>query len=84
MKRGEKILIEHIAPHRELTRRVIQLAAKSNISDDAIEQYVRKHFRLALLNERETTKLNRLNRSKMHAKRLSKASIKLIARRGNA
>lgn len=73
---GQKVLIEHVNPHRALTRLAIaQIEAGS--SEAEFLDFVRSHFQLALLTETETIRLNKLNRSKITADRLASAGIRL-------
>ena len=72
--RGNKILIEHVSPLRDLTRRAIHKI--DELDDDGFAKFVKKHFRLVLLTPEETAQLNRQNRSEMSTKRL--AGIKMV------
>ena len=74
---GQKVLIEHVNPHRELTRLAIK-KLESGATDPEFLEFVRTHFQLALLTEDETTRLNKLNRSKIDPARLSSAGIRLF------
>jgi hypothetical protein len=74
--RGDKVLIEHVSPVRDLTRRAIDKI--DELDDDGFAKYVKKHFRLVLLTPEETARLNRQNRSKISSKRL--AGIKMAKR----
>lgn len=75
---GQKVLIEHVNPHRELTRMAIA-RIEEGASDAEFLDFVQSQFRLALLTQEETTRLNRMNRSKMSADRLAAAGIRLAA-----
>ena len=73
---GTKVLIEHVSPHRALTRTVIaQIDAGAN--NDEFVAFLKAHFQLALLTEAETQRLNRHNRSKLTPDRLKSAGISL-------
>lgn len=74
---GQKVLIEHVNPLRALTRLAIEKLEKG-ASDSEFLEFVRTHFQLALLTEDETSRLNKLNRSKIHPERLSSAGIRLF------
>jgi hypothetical protein len=74
--RGDKVLIEHVSPVRDLTRKAIDKI--DELDDDGFARFVKKHFRLVLLTPEETTRLNRQNRSKMSSKRL--VGIKMAKR----
>jgi hypothetical protein len=71
---GGRVFIEHISPHRALTRLAIgQIAA--GVDDEAFMAFVRAHFKLALLTRAETDRLNRINRSRIAHDRLQAAGI---------
>ena len=74
---GKKVLIEHVNPHRALTRLAIE-KIESGATDSEFLEFVRTHFQLALLTEDETVRLNKQNRSKIDPDRLSSAGISLI------
>ena len=76
---GQRVLIEHVNPLRALTRMAIA-KIEEGASDSEFLAFVRSHFQLALLTEAETTRLNKLNRSKIASDRLVSAEIRLIAR----
>jgi hypothetical protein len=71
--RGEKVLIEHVSPVRDFTRRAIDKI--DELDDGGFAKFVKRHFRLVLLTPEETVQLNRQNRSKMSSNRL--AGIKM-------
>ena len=77
---GQRVLIEHVSPHRALTRMAIT-KIESKVSDSDFLEFVRSHFQLALLTEAETIRLNALNRSRFDPDRLASAGIRLVARR---
>lgn len=70
---GNKVLIEHVAPHRDLTGRAINEI--ENSTDGEFEEFVRANYKLALLTPAEVERLNRQNRSLMEEKRLERAGI---------
>jgi hypothetical protein len=76
---GERVLIEHVNPHRALTRLVIG-RIEAGATDEQIAAFVKEHFQLALLTESETNKLNRINRSKIDPNRLINAGILLVVK----
>jgi hypothetical protein len=78
---GEKVLIEHVSPHRALTRLAIE-QVEAGASDEAFTSFVKANFQLALLTEAETIRLNKLNRSKITSDRLTSAGIALAVRSG--
>lgn len=67
--RGDKVLIEHVSPVRDFTRRAIDKI--DELDDDGLAKFVKRHFRLVLLTPQETARLNRENRSKMSKDRLA-------------
>ena len=75
-KAGERVLIEHVSPHRALTRLAIE-KIEAEASDDDFTDFVKGHFQLALLTQDETQRLNKLNRSKIDPERLKSAGISL-------
>lgn len=75
-KAGERVLIEHINPHRALTRLAIE-KIEAKASDADFETFVKASFRLALLTQEETLHLNKLNKSKIDPDRLKIAGITL-------
>lgn len=74
---GKKVLIEHVNPHRELTRKAIE-KIEDGLTDSEFIEFVSSHFKLALLTETEMTHLNKQNRSKIDPDRLVNAGIKLV------
>jgi hypothetical protein len=78
-RNGSRVVIEHVSPLRALTQRTIERVLAGN-SDDKLIAYVKRHYRLALLTPDEMAGLNKLNRSKMDARRLERGNIKLQAR----
>jgi hypothetical protein len=71
---GEQVLIEHVSPHRALTRLAIEQVVAGE-TDEAFSVFVRTHFRLALLTRTETDRLNKINRSRIAHDRLQAAGI---------
>lgn len=71
---GEKVLIEHVSPHRALTRLASE-KIEAGVSDEEFTNFLKSHFQLALLTQAETLRLNKLNRSKMATDRLKSAGI---------
>lgn len=73
--KGEKILIEHVAPQRALT----QLAIKKikTLNDAEFKKFIKQTYKLVLLSPEETKRLNALNRTRIAVKRLEQAKIKL-------
>jgi hypothetical protein len=78
-RRGQKVLIEHVAPLRALTCRAIEKTRSKR--DGPLLRLIREHYRLVLLTPEETARLNRLNRSAMDPNRLARAGITTIRRR---
>src|SRR5258706_7964629 len=81
-KSGQKVLIEHVNPHRALTRLAID-KIEGGLSDEAFLDFVRGHFQLALLTEAETLRLNAVNRSSIATDRLASAGIRLVDTAGD-
>jgi hypothetical protein len=77
-RRGERTEIEHVAPHRALTIKAIELVTKHK-SDEPLLRLIRKHFRLVVLTPDERSHLDRQNRSTIDPRRLEKAGIKMAA-----
>jgi hypothetical protein len=77
---GTRVLIEHFAPIRDLTRKTIEKISEG-ASDAELAAFVRNHYQLVLLTPIEALRLNRLNRSKMSPDRLSSAGIRIAGRR---
>jgi hypothetical protein len=75
---GKRVLIEHINPHRALTRLAID-KLQSGIADSDFLTFVKANYQLALLTEAETARLNKLNRTKIEPNRLEQAGIKLVS-----
>lgn len=73
---GEKIFIEHVSPHRALTRLAIEQIV-AGISDGEFSAFVKSHYTLALLTRAETDRLNKINRSRIDHNRLQAAGIKV-------
>lgn len=73
---GEQVFIEHVNPHRALTRIAIEWI-ESGKSDEEFRAFVKENYQLALLTHEETRRLNRLNRTKIEKNRLGRAGIKL-------
>ena len=71
---GEQVFIEHINPHRALTRLAIEQVV-AGASDGDFSTFVQAHFKLALLTRVETDRLNKINRSKIGRDRLQAAGI---------
>ncbi|HWV18791.1 MAG TPA: hypothetical protein VNZ68_09485 [Rhodocyclaceae bacterium] len=71
---GEQVFIEHISPHRALTRLAIEKII-DGASDGDFLAFVQAHFKLALLTRAETDRLNKINRSRIAHDRLQAAGI---------
>lgn len=80
-EQGEKVLVEHVAPLRDLTRRAIAFLA-TGATDQELSSFVQEHYRLVLLTKDETQRLNRINRSRMTNNRLSDIGIAVRRRSG--
>ena len=75
---GKRVLIEHINPHRALTRLAID-KLQSGVTDSDFSGFVKANYQLALLTEAETVRLNKLNRTRIEPDRLGQAGIKLAS-----
>jgi len=78
-RNGSKVLIEHVAPLRDLTRKTIA-EHDAGATDEELIKFIKDHFRLVLLTEEETLRLNKINRSKMTPDRLGEAGIEMAKR----
>lgn len=77
--RGEKILIEHVLPQRAYAQKFIALVNEGATDADLIA-FIKANYRLVLLTQEETTRINRLNRSRLSDDRIADAGIKLYER----
>jgi hypothetical protein len=75
-KKGGRVLIEHVSPIRNFTRRAIDLITEG-CTDDELIAFVKHKYQLVLLTPVEARQLNKMNRSRMVVNRLKKAGIKL-------
>jgi hypothetical protein len=76
-KNGKMVLIEHVSPHRELSRAAIT-KVDSGASDKELLTFVKGNYRLILLTAEQANRLNKQNRSKMVADRLEQAGITTV------
>lgn len=77
-ERGDKLLIEHVLPQRAYARKVIDIV-NAGATDKEVLRFIKDNYRLVLLTEEETAKINRLNRSKITRDRIADAEIKLYS-----
>ena len=75
-KKNMRVEVEHVAPLRDLTRKIME-QIESGATNGEIEAFVRRHYKLVLLSKKERRALDTKNRSTMHPRRLSLAGIKL-------
>ncbi len=75
-KRGETLMIEHVLPQRAYARKVISLV-NDGATDEEVLRFIKENYRLVLLTSDETTKINRLNRSRITEDRIADAGIAL-------
>jgi len=75
-KKGKRVLIEHVSPRRDFTRKAIA-KLDEGASDENFLKFVQEHYQLVLLTPEETTRLNRINRTEMTCDRLEQAGIKI-------
>lgn len=57
--------VEHGAPRRPFARMVMTLYRDNNLNDAALNDLVKKHWRLAVITLEEDQRLNRIARSRM-------------------
>ncbi len=77
-RNGEQVFIEHVNPHRALTKLAIELI-ESGANDTEFKAFVKQNYQVALLTHEETVRLNRLNRTKIEKDRVGRAGILLAA-----
>lgn len=73
-REGKQVFIEHINPHRALTRQAIEKIG-AGVSDEGFSVFVQENFKLALLTSSETNRLNKINRTRIAPDRLEAAGI---------
>lgn len=71
------IFIEHVRPQRAYAREVSKYI-NQGCSDDDLVEFIRARYRLVLLSEKETRRLNKLNRSRITKDRIADAGIDLV------
>src|SRR5262245_14349569 len=76
--KGERVVIEHVAPHRALTALAID-KIQAGASDEEFAEFVRSMFKIVLLTPEEAVRLNKINRTKIDPERLAKAGITLAS-----
>lgn len=74
--RGKTVLIEHVAPLRDFTRKAIALF-DGGATDEQFLEFIRQNYRLVLLTPEEAKRLNKINRTKMTPDRLGEAGIQM-------
>ncbi len=81
-KAGRRVMIEHVSPIRDFTRKAIDKIVQGKSSEQLknFVSFVRKSYQLVLLTPGETRCLNKQNRSKMIGDRLGRAGIKMAKR----
>jgi hypothetical protein len=80
-KRGEEVLIEHVSPIRDFTRKAIKILdnmTNDNTQIEKLKDFIKKHYPLVLLTPDETRHLNKINRTKMEDDRLERAGITTV------
>jgi hypothetical protein len=75
-QRGDLILIEHVMPQRAYARKIIKVIETGGSDEDLIA-FIKGNYRLVLLTKEETSKINRLNRSRITNDRIADAGIVL-------
>ncbi len=76
-ERGETLRIEHVLPQRAYARKVIDLVVSDGATDEEVLRFIKENYRLVLLTEEETTKINQQNRSSITEDRIADAGIGL-------
>ena len=77
---GGQVLVEHVMPQREYARQICDMI-EAGASDAALLDHIGGTYRLVILTDEETRKLNRQNRSKLSTDRLADAGIAVRPRR---
>ena len=75
-QKGGKVFIEHVSPHRALTREAIK-QIDNDATDAELLDFVRQHYELVLLTEAERKNLDKSNRTLMTVNRLADAGIRV-------
>lgn len=70
------IRIEHVMPQRAYARKIIE-NIEAGDSDNDLIAYIKKNYRLVLLTKKETSKINKANRSEITPDRIADAGIVL-------
>ena len=78
-KQGRKVLIEHVAPKRDYSKSICNLIENEGASNTHLINYIRDNYKLVLLTEEETQRLNSINRTKMSSGRLEDAGIDIFS-----
>lgn len=73
---GESVLIEHVMPQRAYAREIIRIVTEGGSDNDVI-RFINENYRLVLLTKAETSRINKLNRSKITEDRVADAGIEL-------
>lgn len=58
--------VEHGAPRRPFARKVMGMYQDGNLNNDALNELVRQHWRLAVITLEEDLRLNKIARSSMY------------------
>jgi len=58
-------VVEHGAPRRPFARRIVNLYRKGELNQEALNELVNRHWRLAVVTLEEDRRLNKLARSRM-------------------
>jgi hypothetical protein len=77
---GQPLYIEHVLPQRAYAQEVIALV-NAGATDDDLAAFIRANYRLVLLTQDETERLNQLNRSRITKDRITDAGIRLRSTR---
>ena len=75
-QKGGRVFVEHVSPHTDFTRRAIDQLDNGATDADLLD-YVKQNYQLVLLTGEERKGLDKGNRSRMTAKRLTDAGIEV-------
>jgi hypothetical protein len=71
-----RLYIEHVMPQREYARQICDMI-EAGATDAALLEHIAETYRLVILNEEETRKLNLQNRSRLSHDRIADAGISI-------
>lgn len=71
---NQQVYVEHVLPQRAYAQKIIELIS-SGSTDDQITEFIKDNYRLVVLSKEETTRINRINRSRITPDRIADADI---------